>query len=192
MGLINAGRLNDLLEAHPIIAAVRDGENLEVALQSPVAVIFLLNASLSNLKTRVRQIRENQKMVFVHLEMVAGLSKDQAALEFLQAEIKPDGIITTKPNLVHVAKNLGLLTVQRLFILDSLSIQTGLKMLQGNHPDLMEIMPGIIPKVIPEIKRRSQAPIIAGGMVSAKEEIIELLKVGAVAISTSREQLWQL
>ncbi|HEY8464127.1 MAG TPA: glycerol-3-phosphate responsive antiterminator [Bacillota bacterium] len=185
-------RIFDLLEAHPIIAAVRDEKNLEAALQSSVAVIFLLDASLANLKARVRQIREIQKLVFVHLEMVAGLSKDQAALEFLQTEIGPDGIITTKPNLIQTAKHLGLLTVQRLFILDSLSIQTGLKMLQGNHPDLMEIMPGIIPKVIPEIKRHSQAPIIAGGMVSTKEEIIELLKVGAIAISTSREQLWQL
>jgi glycerol uptake operon antiterminator len=192
MGSIDVERMKDVLEAHPIIAAVRDGENLEVALQSPVAVIFLLNASLSNLKTRVRQIRDSRKTVFVHLEMVAGLSKDQAALEFLQAEIEPDGIITTKPNLIHVAKNLGLLTVQRLFILDSLSIQTGIKMLQGNHPDLMEIMPGIIPKVIPEIKEHIQIPIIAGGMVGAKEEIIELLKVGAVAVSTSREALWRL
>lgn len=65
-------------------------------------------------------------------------------------------------------------------------------MVQGHHPDLMEIMPGIIPKVIPEIKRQCQTPVIAGGMVSTKEEIIELLKVGAVAVSTSREQLWQL
>jgi glycerol uptake operon antiterminator len=192
MSSMNVERMKDVLEAHPIIAAVRDGENLEVALQSPVAVIFLLNASLSNLKTRVRQIRDNRKTVFVHLEMVAGLSKDQAALEFLQAEVEPDGIITTKPNLIHVAKNLGLLTVQRLFILDSLSIQTGIKMLQGNHPDLMEIMPGIIPKVIPEIKEHIQIPIIAGGMVGAKEEIIELLKAGAVAVSTSREALWRL
>jgi glycerol uptake operon antiterminator len=192
MGSLDVERMKDVLEAHPIIAAVRDGENLEVALQSPVAVIFLLNASLSNLKTRVRQIRDSRKTVFVHLEMVAGLSKDQAALEFLQAEIEPDGIITTKPNLIHVAKNLGLLTVQRLFILDSLSIQTGIKMLQGNHPDLMEIMPGIIPKVIPEIKEHIQIPIIAGGMVGAKEEIIELLKAGAVAVSTSREALWRL
>lgn len=192
MSSMNVERIKDVLEAHPIIAAVRDGENLEVALQSPVAVIFLLNASLSNLKTRVRQIRDSRKTVFVHLEMVAGLSKDQAALEFLQAEVEPDGIITTKPNLIHVAKNLGLLTVQRLFILDSLSIQTGIKMLQGNHPDLMEIMPGIIPKVIPEIKEHIQIPIIAGGMVGAKEEIIELLKAGAVAVSTSREALWRL
>lgn len=185
-------RILDQLEAHPIIAAVRDEKSFEAALLSPSAIIFLLDATLSNVKERVRRINECGKTCFIHLEMVAGLGKDQAALEFLHAEVQPDGILTTKPNLIPVAKHLGMLTVQRLFILDSLSIQTGIRMVQGNHPDLMEIMPGIIPKVIPEIKRQCQTPVIAGGMVSTKEEIIELLKAGAVAVSTSREQLWQL
>ncbi len=185
-------KIHDLLEAHPIIAAVRDETGLEAALKSQVAIVFLLDATLSNLKERVKRIENGGKLAFVHLEMVAGLSKDQAALEFIKTEIKPSGILTTKPNLVQNAKNLGLGTIQRLFILDSLSIHTGLKMIQGNHPDLMEIMPGIIPKVIPEIKRRCQTPIIAGGMVSAKEEIIDLLKVGVIAVSTSRVELWNL
>ncbi len=185
-------KILDLLEAHPIIAAVRDEAGLAAALKSPVDIVFLLNATLSNLKERVQRIEEGQKLAFVHLEMVAGLSKDQAALEFIQTEIGPSGILTTKPNLIQAAKNLGLATIQRLFILDSLSIHTGLKMMQGNHPDLMEIMPGIIPKVIPEIKRNCQIPIIAGGMVNTKEEIIELLKVGVMAVSTSRIELWDL
>lgn len=185
-------RTLDLFETHPIIAAIRDEEGIDVALHSPVSVIFLLNATLSNLKNRIKQIKDYNKLVFVHLEMVSGLSKDQAALEFLKTEINPAGIITTKPNLVQPAQNFGLLTIQRLFILDSLSIQTGLKMVQANHPDFIEVMPGIIPKVIPDIKAHTHTPIIAGGMVSTKEEIIELLKVGAVAVSTSRKELWEL
>lgn len=190
--MLSENRIYDLLEAHPIIAAVRDEIGLKAALKSPVAIVFLLDATLSNLKERVKQIEDVQKLAFVHLEMVAGLSKDPAALEFIKAEVRPSGILTTKPNLIQAAKNLGLATIQRLFILDSLSIQTGLKMIQGNHPDLMEIMPGIIPKVIPEIKRNCQIPIIAGGMISAKEEIIELLRVGVMAVSTSRADLWSL
>lgn len=190
--MLSGKKIFDLLEVHPIIAAVRDEAGLEAALKSPVEIVFLLNATLSNLKERVKRIEEVQKSAFVHLEMVAGLSKDPAALEFVHSEIAPSGILTTKPNLIQPAKNLGLATIQRLFILDSLSVHTGLKMMQGNHPDLMEIMPGIIPKVIPEIKRHCPIPIIAGGMVSTKEEIIELLKVGVMAVSTSRIELWNL
>ena len=182
--------LLDQLEAYPIIAAVRDEKGIAEALASPVKVIFLLNGTLSNIRTRINQVKESGKVVFVHLEMMSGLSKDQAAVEFLQMEMKPTGILTTKPNLTQKARNLGLITVQRLFMLDSLSIQTGIKMVNVNRPDLIEIMPAILPKVILRVKQESKIPIIAGGMVETKEEIIELLKVGATAVSTSKSALW--
>ena len=180
------------LEAYPIIAAVRDEEGMAEALASPVKVIFLLNGTLSNIRARINQVKESGKLVFVHLEMMSGLSKDQAAVEFLHMEMKPTGILTTKPNLIQKARSLGLVTIQRLFMLDSLSIQTGIKMVDLNQPDLIEIMPAIIPKVIVRVKKESTIPIIAGGMVETKEEIIGLLKVGATAVSTSKTDLWYL
>ncbi|NLY91812.1 MAG: glycerol-3-phosphate responsive antiterminator [Firmicutes bacterium] len=180
------------LEAYPIIAAVRDEEGMAEALASPVKVIFLLNGTLSNIRSRINQVKESGKLVFVHLEMMSGLSKDQAAVEFLHMEMKPTGILTTKPNLIQKARSLGLVTIQRLFMLDSLSIQTGIKMVDLNQPDLIEIMPAIIPKVIVRVKKESTIPIIAGGMVETKEEIIGLLKVGATAVSTSKTDLWYL
>lgn len=180
------------LEAYPIIAAVRDEEGMARALASPVKVIFLLNGTLSNIRSRINQVKESGKVVFVHLEMMSGLSKDQAAVEFLHMEMKPTGILTTKPNLIPKARSLGLITIQRLFMLDSLSIQTGIKMVNLNRPDLVEIMPAIIPKVIVRVKKESPIPIIAGGIVETKEEIIGLLKVGALAVSTSKTDLWYL
>lgn len=184
--------LLDLFEANPVIAAVRDEPSLESALESQVAGIFLLNATLSNLKKRVRLIEDHHKAAFVHLEMVAGLSKDQSALEYIKEEMAPTGVITTKPNLIQPARHLGLITVQRLFILDSLSVQTGIKMAQGNRSDFIEVMPGVIPKVIPEFKAHCDIPLIAGGMVCSKDEVIEMLKVGVVAVSTGRAELWQI
>ena len=110
--------------------------------------------------------------------MVAGLSKDPAAVDYIGSAIKPTGVITTKPNLTATARQYGLQTVQRLFMLDSLSIQTGLKMVRTTQPDFIEIMPGIIAKVIPELKENTPIPIIAGGMISCKKEIITLVKAG--------------
>jgi glycerol uptake operon antiterminator len=185
-------KLLDYFEAYPIIAAVRDEHDLAVALSSSAKIIFLLDATLCNLKERVEKIKARQKKAFIHLDMVSGLSKDPTAVEFIKSEINPAGIITTKTNLIQYTKQIGLSTIQRLFILDSLSIQTGLKMIQANQPDFIEVMPGIIPKVIPEIKSFCQIPIIAGGMISTKGEIIELLKAGVLAISTSNKNLWEL
>lgn len=184
--------LLDQLEAYPIIAAVRDEEGMAEALTSPVKVIFLLSGTLSNIRSRINKVKESGKAVFVHLEMMEGLSKDQAAVEFLHMEMKPTGILTTKPNLIQKARSLGLVTIQRLFMLDSLSIQTGVKMVNINRPDLIEIMPAIIPKVMVRVKKEITLPIIAGGMVETKEEIIELLKVGVTAVSTSKTDLWYL
>lgn len=184
--------LLDQLEAYPIIAAVRDEEGMAEALTSPVKVIFLLSGTLSNIRSRINKVKESGKAVFVHLEMMEGLSKDQAAVEFLHMEMKPTGILTTKPNLIQKARSLGLVTIQRLFMLDSLSIQTGVKMVNINRPDLIEIMPAIIPKVMVRVKKEITLPIIAGGMVETKGEIIELLKVGVTAVSTSKTDLWYL
>src|SRR5690606_23625918 len=181
--------LLDQLEAYPIIAAVRDEEGMAEALTSPVKVIFLLSGTLSNIRSRINKVKESGKAVFVHLEMMEGLSKDQAAVEFLHMEMKPTGILTTKPNLIQKARSLGLVTIQRLFMLDSLSIQTGVKMVNINRPDLIEIMPAIIPKVMVRVKKEITLPIIAGGMVETKEEIIELLKVRVTAVSTSKTDL---
>ena len=93
------------LEAYPIIAAVRDEEGMVGALASPVKVIFLLSGTLSNIRSRINQVKESGKLVFVHLEMMSGLSKDQAAVEFLHMEMKPTGILTTKPNLIQKARS---------------------------------------------------------------------------------------
>ena len=51
--------LRDQLEAHPIIAAVRDDEALQFALSSPVKIIFLLAASRD--RFIVMMIKDQQK-----------------------------------------------------------------------------------------------------------------------------------
>ena len=42
---------------------------------------------------------------------------------------------------------MGFMTVQRIFIIDSLSIDTAIKASQMINPDAIEIMPGIMPKI---------------------------------------------
>lgn len=46
------------LEAHPIIAAVRDDEALRFALSSPVKIVFLLAATLCDLPQKVIMIKK--------------------------------------------------------------------------------------------------------------------------------------
>jgi len=178
--------------ANPIIAAVRDVNGLNTALKSAVEFVFLLDASLMNINRRVRQIKESGKKAFVHLDMVAGLGKDAGALEFLWEDCRPEGVILTKPNLIQTARHLGFVAVQRLFVLDSLSVQTGLKIANESRPDFIEVMPGaVVAKIIAQIRQKSAVPVIAGGLIETRGEVAELLKAGALAVSTSKTDLWK-
>ena len=53
-------------------------------------------------------------------------------------------------------------------------------------------MPGIIPRAISELKEKIAPPIIAGGMITQKSDVIQALKAGAIAVSTSKRELWSL
>ena len=55
----------------------------------------------------------------------------------------------------------------------------------------MEIMPGVIPKVIERLAK-GKIPVIAGGLIETKAEITTALGSGATAISTGRPELWEL
>ena len=96
----------------------------------------------------------------------------------------------TKNNQLKAAKELGMLTVQRLFIIDSLSIQTTVKTSALIKPDAIEIMPGIMPKITKKLSEVIEVPVIVGGLISEKEDIEKALESGALGVSTSCRELW--
>ncbi|EOD01555.1 glycerol-3-phosphate responsive antiterminator [Caldisalinibacter kiritimatiensis] len=177
---------------NPIISAVNDVYALDKAIKSPCKIIFLLAGSIFNLKQIVKKARDNEMQIYVHIDLIDGFSKDMVALRYINENIKPDGIITTKSNLIKIAKDMNLFAIQRLFILDSLSLETGKKSIRATKPDAVEILPGIMPKIIKEIHRETRIPIIAGGLIKDKEDVINSIKSGAIGISTSKENIWYL
>ena len=181
----------DRLKSCPIIAGVKDIDNLEKALESDCNVIFLLCGNIFNLAECVNRAKEKNKLVFIHVDLIEGFSRDSVALRYISEQIKPDGIISTKNNLLKSAKSLGLLTVQRVFIIDSLSICTAIKASQTIEPDAVEIMPGIMPRITKQLSASLDVPVIVGGLISHKEEIDMALENGALGVSASSEKLWR-
>lgn len=183
---------NDQMEVNPIIAAVNNLDKLDAAIQSPCKVIFLLTGNIFNLKKIVHKVKENNMDIYIHFDLLQGFAKDSIALDYISKEIKPDGIITTKSCLIKKAKNLNLWAIQRLFIFDSMSLETGINSVNITKPDTIEILPGAIPKIITEIHTRTNIPLIAGGLIRNKEDVIECLKAGAQGISASGEKIWHM
>ena len=74
--------------------------------------------------------------------------------------------------------------------MDSQSLYTAYENIRQTKPDMIEIMPGIMPHVIKEIKKNIALPVVAGCLISQREDIIEALGAGASGISTAKENLW--
>ncbi len=49
-----------------------------------------------------------------------------------------------------------------------------------------------MPKIINELGEKTNIPIIAGGLIRDKEDVINCLNAGAIGISTSKEEVWYL
>ena len=184
--------LAETLLDEPVIAAVKTDEALTAALASPCSAVFLLASTLLTVDGLVHRIHDAGKLAVVHIDLVDGLSSREIAVDSLNALCHPDGIISTRPTLIRRARHRGLLTVQRAFILDSLSLTSLSGQLEQGKPDFVEILPGIMPRVIAEISARTQVPVIAGGLLRDKADVMAAMRAGAAAVYTSAPSLWDI
>ena len=77
-------------------------------------------------------------------------------------------------------------------MIDSLAYSNIEKQLKGARPDIIEILPALMPKVLKKICTLSNVPVIAGGLVSEKSDIMELLTVGVTSVSSTNPEVWEL
>lgn len=178
------------IKKHPIIAAIRDIDNVDIVIDKPIKCIFLLTGNILNIKYAVQHLQRADKRVFLHVDLLEGISKDNVGIRYIAQEVKPDGIITTRGNLIGYAKKEELFTIQRIFILDSLAIDTAEKSIRKINPDAVEILPGVIPKTIKRLYEDVNHPLIAGGLIQNSSEVKVALNAGALAISTSKQEIW--
>jgi len=180
----------DLLEDSPVIAAIKDEEGLEKCIKSELSIIFVLYGNVCTINSIVSRLKEADKIVIVHLDLVEGLSSKDIAVDFIKQYTKADGIISTKLVLIKRAKELSMITVFRFFILDSMALKQIDKQLRIVKPDVIELLPGPMPKIVKKICSISPVPVISGGLISEKEDVIALLSSGAASISTTDANIW--
>ena len=185
---MNTNDLKDILECNPVIAAFQ--EVWDEAIESPAEVLFCLKAKLSDIAENTKKAHSRGKKVFVHIDLAEGIGKDKEGIMFLK-QCSVDGIISTKGQPLRIAKDFGLYTVQRFFALDSKGLDVIHDMAVSAMPDMIELMPGVIGKVIKHFSG-GQFPVIAGGLIETKQEVTDALKNGAIAVSTGKKELWYL
>lgn len=183
-------RFAEEVEECPVIAAVKDMSGLRRCMESESKIIFVLFGDICNIREIVKTMKDGGKTVIVHVDLINGLSSKEVSVDFIKNHTEADGIISTKLTLIKRAKELGLFTVFRFFVIDSLAFENIKKQGEAARPDFIEILPGVMPKVIRRILSITSVPIIAGGLINDKDDVMEALSAGAVSISTTNQEVW--
>ena len=175
--------IKDLLEENPIIAAVKNEEQLNSALESSAKIIFVLFGDITSIASISEKIEESDKIGIIHIDLVEGFANKE--------KTKFHGIISTKPQIVKAAKKYNLLAIQRVFIFDTLSLNN-VKNHMITECDALEVLPGVIPKVLGIISRETKKPLVSGGLIESKNEVIQALNSGATCVSTTKKEIWDM
>ena len=154
--------------------------------------VFVLYGDICNIASIVRRIHEAGRFAAVHVDLIAGLAGKEVAVDFIRNTTEADGIISTRPMLLRRGRELGLLTVLRVFAIDSKAVSNLGRETEGGMPDVIEILPGTLCKVLRRLSRELPVPLIAGGLLSDKADVLAALGAGALCISASDESLWAL
>ena len=180
------------LEIPPVIPAIRRPEDWD-ALPGEGATprwIFILGGSIDAVAQATGLLQRKGWHVFLHVDMIHGLSKDLEGLRFLKGFAGPEGIISTHSAIIAHGKRAGFITLQRIFLLDSQSVATGIQQAQATEPDIVETLPGILPEITRQVIKGVPCPVVAGGLITNREQVDAMLGAGAKAVSTSERSLW--
>ena len=143
-----------VLEQNPVLPAVKDAGRLEACLAQPAGVVFLLCGDILNIDRLIDRVHQAGKYAVVHADLVAGLAPREITVDFLH-RCGADGIISTRPMLLRRGRELGLLTVLRVFAIDSKAVSNLGRETEGGMPDVIEILPGTLCKVLRRLSRWS-------------------------------------
>ncbi len=180
------------IERSPVIRQVKDTARLDYFLGGNHDVIFILSGNICTLPHIVKKIHERDKIAIVHIDLIDGFAPREIVVEYIKKEVDADGIISTRPKLLKRGKELGLFTILRFFLLDSMALDNVKHTISQCEPDLVEVLPGIVTSHFREVAQIVRRPVIAGGLIKTPQDVIEALEGGVIAISASTFSLGEI
>lgn len=179
------------LATSPCCAAIVSGDQLETALASRVPIVFILRGNGLELAPVVDRIHESGKLVAAHLDLVDGLRADHRGVAWL-ARSGADAIITSHGPLMSAIRDEGAVAIQRLLLSRWSHLDAALAAIARSEPDIVEVLPGVILPSVNRLMPRFEVPLLAGGFVRTVADARVVLAAGAVGVTTSSPELWNL
>ncbi|QVK21602.1 glycerol-3-phosphate responsive antiterminator [Mycoplasmatota bacterium] len=173
-----------------IIPAITSVKKFEKFLETDYEYCVLMNLHISLLKTLVEKAHDKGKKCFLHLDLINGISSDEYGVEYAVQHIKIDGIVSTRNSVIKAAQRKKIVSIYRIFLIDSMSLNRSLEKLAQLKPDYVELLPAIAFDVMSRVKKETDIPIIGGGLIASREDIDRCIASGMIAVTTSNRVLW--
>lgn len=173
-----------------VLPAIRKIEDVEKMMSSNYEYIVILDLHVSRLRPIFQMAKANHKKLIIHMDLIHGLKSDEYSTEYICQEYKPFGLISTKGNVILKARQKKVKSIQRMFLLDTSSIEKSISLVKRTQPDYIEVIPGIMPKIIKDIAKRTNRAVFAGGLIDTVEEVKQAFEAGAITVTTSNKELW--
>ena len=181
----------DLVNNQTILPALRQLGDLRKILESSYETFVVLDIHISQLMHVRREAKKYGKRIFLHADLIHGLKTDDYGADFLCHDVRPDGIVSTRANVLKKAKKKDIIAIQRMFLLDSLALEKSYALVEQIQPDYIEVLPGIIPEMVAQVREKTGIPVISGGLIQTPEQIDRAIEAGAIAVTTSDKSLWR-
>ncbi len=189
-------KVHRALADYPIIATVYTtpgarSDSIKVALDSAVNILTFVRGSVFGMEAEVEDIHKSGKLLFVHMDLVKGVARDEYGIRYIAKKLGAHGIISTHGHVLKLAREEGLLTIQRTILVDTVAFVNNVEIIKSYRPDMVEVMPGRIPEYIEKLCAQIKIPVITAGMVHTREQVVAALKAGALGVTTSERALWR-
>jgi glycerol uptake operon antiterminator len=173
-----------------VLPAIKRMKEFELVLKSNYKYIVMLDIHISQLAGVMKYAASKEKKIILHADLIQGLKSDKYAAEFLCQTLKPAGLISTRGDVLKTAKKNNILAIQRLFLIDTIALETSYKLANKVQPDFVEVLPGVLPQFIEKVRRDMNIDVITGGFIENCDEVKQAIDAGAKAVTTSNENLW--
>lgn len=177
-------------EKCPVIPEIKNDEWLEALKDSESDIAYVIYGDICTIPEIIDKVKILGKKAIVHVDLIGGLSSKEISVDFIKKYTKADGIISMKPALIKRANDLGLFTIQRFYMIDGITYFNVAKNIKNGNPDVVEVMPAGLSKVLKYMVEMIDKPIVASGLTQDKEDVMGALKAGAIAVATSNREMW--
>ncbi|MCR1897564.1 glycerol-3-phosphate responsive antiterminator [Irregularibacter muris] len=175
-----------------VLPAITNMRDYEKFLQTSFPYCIIMDFHIAQLRPIASLAEKHNKNLIIHVDLIHGLNSDEYAAEYLCQELKLEGLISTRTSVIHIAKKKKKIAIQRIFLIDHQSLDKSYRLLEKSQPDYIEVLPGLIPRMITEVREKTNIPIITGGLITTPKDIDRALQAGAKGVTTSYRELWKL